>query len=80
MVINVHHIIPGVLCLKCSDCRLVSLKLVISTQADVLVNVIADEKRDLKRASRVSAAIVKAAGPELQQVCCLVLLLGNAST
>jgi hypothetical protein len=32
------------------------------------VNVIADSKPDLSRASRVSAAILKAAGAELQQV------------
>ena len=37
-------------------------------KADAVVNVIADPKPDLSNASRVSAAIFRAAGAELQQV------------
>lgn len=37
-------------------------------KADVIVNIIADRKRDLSDASRVSAAINTAAGPQLKQV------------
>ena len=44
------------------------VKIVVVFQADVIVNVIATEKPDLKRASRVSAAIRDAAGPQLEKV------------
>jgi hypothetical protein len=37
-------------------------------KTDAVVNVIADSKPDLSKASQVSAAIFKAAGAELQQV------------
>jgi hypothetical protein len=47
-------------------------------KADAVVNVIAQWKPDLSKASRVSTAILQAAGAELQQVrkqikCCNVI-------
>jgi hypothetical protein len=51
----------------------------VFAQADAVVNVIVSQKSDLRLASRVSAAIVRAGGPEIGKVSSIIIICISSS-